>query len=96
MLLIPKNEEELEKIINENSNIYFYFTARWCNPCKMISPYFEELVEGENITGVKLDIDLFPDLSDYMEVYSVPTFIRISDETKYTGVNKDKLKELIV
>jgi thiol-disulfide isomerase/thioredoxin len=34
------------------------FTATWCGPCKMISPYFAELSEKfTNLIFVKCDVD---------------------------------------
>ena len=42
-----------------------YFTASWCGPCKMISPFFDELADA-NATGatfIKVDVDDMPDVA---------------------------------
>ena len=34
------------------------FSATWCGPCRMISPYFEELREAyPSIIFLKVDVD---------------------------------------
>lgn len=34
------------------------FSAAWCGPCRMISPYFEELsTKYSGITFIKVDVD---------------------------------------
>ena len=55
----------------------FYFTAKWCGPCKRISPLIEKLSEGLDESKVeiyKVDLDENDELSTELKVKSVPTF----------------------
>jgi len=51
-----------------------YFSAVWCQPCKMLGPVMEELQsEGYNIQ--KVDVDANPTLSQKYGVRNIPTVI---------------------
>jgi thioredoxin 1 len=54
-----------------------YFTASWCGPCKRIYPLIEQLSDGfdeEIIKIFKVDIDNNDELSEKLNIKSVPTF----------------------
>jgi thioredoxin 1 len=51
-----------------------YFSAVWCQPCKMLGPVMEELQsEGYNVQ--KVDVDANPTLSQKYGVRNIPTVI---------------------
>jgi thioredoxin 1 len=51
-----------------------YFSAVWCQPCRMLSPVMEELQsEGYNVQ--KVDVDANPTLSQKYGVRNIPTVI---------------------
>ena len=55
----------------------FYFTAKWCGPCKRVAPLIEKLSEGIDKTKVeffKVDIDENDTLASDLKIKSVPTF----------------------
>ena len=55
-----------------------YFTASWCQPCKMVRPLIEELkAEGLEISIV--DIDEYQQMAIQYKIKSVPTFIYLSN-----------------
>ena len=63
----------------DNKDCYnlLYFTAKWCGPCKKISPLLEKLSEGldsDIINIYKVDIDENDKLTDKLKIKSVPTF----------------------
>lgn len=84
-----------------NTNVYaiVYFWAPWCGPCKMMSPYFEELNnKHQNVEFIKVDIDEAEDIADFCNVRSIPTFIFYKNGSKIDvleGAHKDKLKQMI-
>ena len=64
-----------------------YFWAEWCNPCKTMSPLFEEYAKSENaINLVKVDVDAAQEISQQYNVMSIPTFLLFKDG-KVTGQN---------
>ena len=53
------------------------FWAEWCGPCKMISPYVDEIAakyEGKLRVG-KLDTDANPNTTMSYDVQGIPTLI---------------------
>jgi thioredoxin 1 len=77
------------------------FHATWCGPCKMISPYFENLStleEMKDVMFVKCDVDEAEDVAQYADVAAMPTFALIKDgklEQKVTGANIENVKNMI-
>ena len=55
----------------------FYFTAKWCGPCQKIKPMIQKLSDGMDDSKVEVcmvDIDENDELSDELQIESVPTF----------------------
>ncbi len=70
---ILEKTEDFEKLIKEG-NVIVDFFATWCGPCKMLSPVLDEVcVKNTDIKIVKVDIDLFEELTRSHGVMSVPT-----------------------
>ena len=70
-------ENDLSECSDKECHILFYFTAKWCGPCKRISPLIKKLSEGldESIVEIyKVDLDENDELSTELKVKSVPTF----------------------
>jgi thioredoxin 1 len=57
------------------------FWAEWCGPCKMLSPFLDEL--AEEYTGrikiAKINVDVEADLAGQHNVVSVPTMVVYKD-----------------
>ena len=72
-----------------------------CGPCKMISPYFEQMAsskEFSNVVFVKLDVDETPDLAQRYEVSSMPTFVFLRKGKivgRFSGASVQKLRDTI-
>ncbi|KAF1324557.1 Zz-type zinc finger-containing protein, partial [Globisporangium splendens] len=80
-----------------------YFTAKWCPPCKMISPIYDELsAKYPDIEFAKVDVDELNDttakagvrvrclvLYDAQDaaVYSMPTFFAFNDGKLQRGLS---------
>ena len=54
-----------------------YFSAAWCQPCKMLGPIMESLA-GE-INYEKIDVDNNQDLSIQYGVRNIPTLILVEN-----------------
>ena len=52
---------------------YLYFSAPWCNPCKMLSPVMEQV--SNTIPVNKINVDEQPDFAQKYGIRSVPTVV---------------------
>jgi len=103
MISICNNYEDLKNILsNSNNKIVIIDTyAKWCQPCKKISPYFESLSNDpsyENVIFVKIDIDHATNIHEYLDPEKLPTFYIFKNLMKiaeYTGSNEKQLKEFL-
>lgn len=73
MLIVNKNNYQ-EEVLNKNFVLVDFF-ADWCGPCRMISPFLEEIMEEMKIDIVKINIDESPELASDNEVMSIPTLM---------------------
>jgi thioredoxin len=50
------------------------FWASWCGPCLKLGPTLEKIKSkwGDNIDVVKVDVDDCPEISQYLDVSSIP------------------------
>ncbi len=51
----------------------FYFTATWCQPCKVFGPIMEKI--GQDYEVKKIDIEEDMDSTSRLGVMSVPTVV---------------------
>uniref|UniRef100_A0AAV1UFQ7 Thioredoxin domain-containing protein n=1 Tax=Peronospora matthiolae TaxID=2874970 RepID=A0AAV1UFQ7_9STRA len=75
-----------------------YFTAKWCPPCKMIGPIFDELsAQYKDIDFAKLDVDELNETTSKAGVRSMPTFFYFKDgkfqqSLSFSGADEDLLR----
>jgi len=76
-----------------------YFTAEWCNPCKIMKPIAEEINKDSAIKFKFIDVDENLDLCRSYNIKSVPTFILIKDKQEIKRAvgakNKEELREFL-
>ena len=78
------DRKELKTILKSNQITIIKASAEWCGPCKKITPLVDELLEQipENVKILHLDVDKGQNLSSYLRINAVPTFI------SYKGFDK--------
>jgi putative thioredoxin len=79
----------------------FYFTASWCQPCKVFGPIMESI--GKDYTVDKIDIEQDMNTATLLDVRSIPTVVIFERDTgtelgRFTGARtegwvRDFLKE---
>ena len=75
MVKLIKTEEEFNKEIM-NYKVVVDFFAKWCGPCKMLTPIIEEVSNELNeITFLKVDIDEIESLPRQFDIMSIPTLL---------------------
>ncbi|CAH0515056.1 unnamed protein product [Peronospora belbahrii] len=76
-----------------------YFMAKWCPPCKMISPIYDELsTKHEDIEFAKLDVDELNDTASKAGVRSMPTFFyfkngKFQQSLSFSGADEEILRK---
>ena len=69
-------DSEFDNYIQEDKLVIVDFWAKWCLPCRMVSPILESLSKEYNadqIVFVKMDVDDNPNTSEKYQITSVPT-----------------------
>lgn len=62
------------EVMNQKGIVVVDFWAKWCGPCKMLTPILEDLEEEiDNLKVVRVDIDENSDLVNMYGIQSVPT-----------------------
>ena len=94
-----KSRAKVKDALKAGRFTVIYFTAKWCGPCKVISPAFESLTQQyapQGLTGLKVDVDdADKDLLEHFQVEAMPTFVFIrGKEVVYTqqGASTSALK----
>ena len=75
---ITSKEQYLEYV--NSSRVLIDFNAKWCGPCRMLSPVLEEIAEeDEDLVILKIDTDLLPELAHADNVSSIPALFYLID-----------------
>lgn len=78
MKLLNENDFDLE--INKSNLTVVDFYADWCGPCKMLSPFLEQLSQQyTDVNWDKIDVDESQSLAARFSVSSIPTVIFFKD-----------------
>jgi thioredoxin len=91
---------KLNNYINKDK-VILYFTAKWCGPCRNISPVYMQLsTQYKNVSFCKLDVDAEDNktIMDKLNIESLPTFVffhKGSEVDRFTGSNSEMLKNKI-
>ena len=97
-MVIHYNNENINDLI-KGGVVVLDFYATWCGPCKMLSPILEELANEMNLTLVKIDVDMYEELSKEYKVMSIPSVFIYKDGNlinSFVGFkNKEDLKEIL-
>tara|TARA_B100001057_G_scaffold463851_1_gene518431 strand:+ start:146 stop:487 length:342 start_codon:yes stop_codon:yes gene_type:complete len=78
-VILISGEDEFINHVSKNQEmpdlILAYFTAKWCGPCKTISPIIENIAENNpHIKVLKIDVDDCEEVSEMCEIECMPTF----------------------
>ena len=52
-----------------------YYSAPWCQPCKMFGPVVEKYVEDNNLQLIKIDVDQSPQIAIDNQITSIPVLL---------------------
>ncbi len=73
---IIKNNEDLNKLINENDMLLIYFGSNSCSVCHAMKPKVEQLLgKYPKIKGVSVIVENSVELSAKYTVFTIPVII---------------------
>ncbi|CAN0861472.1 Protein MICRORCHIDIA 2 [Linum grandiflorum] len=79
--------------------VVIYFTATWCGPCRLMSPFLAEIAKKlPTVTFLKVDVDELKTVAADWAVEAMPTFMFVKDGkflNKVVGANKEELQQTI-
>lgn len=81
MAVINVKSSNFEKeVLHSKEPVLLDFFAKWCMPCKMLSPIINE-IDGEykNVKVCRVDIEAEPELAQIFQIMSIPTLVYIKD-----------------
>jgi thioredoxin 1 len=83
MNTIEITTDNYDEIVKSNEIVLIDFNAKWCGPCKTLTPIIEELATDnltkENIVISKVDVDSNKDLAAKFGIRSIPTIIYLKN-----------------
>lgn len=78
VLQINKNNFDLVK--NSDKKVLLDFYADWCGPCKMVSPFVDQIAEeNPQYLVAKINVDEESELASAFGVSSIPTLVVMKD-----------------
>lgn len=93
--------KEFQEFEKDNQTIFVDFWASWCGPCRMVSPFVDQVAEEYKgkLPVLKVEVEDQRELSERFEILSVPTLVVIKDGEIVDSINgfqpKEKITELI-
>ena len=81
MAVIEANPQNFNQLLNSDLPVLIDFWARWCGPCRMLTPLVDELAEEMDgrIVVAKCNVDENQDLAMQYGVMSIPTLVMLKD-----------------
>ncbi len=69
-------ENFAQEVLQSEKPVLLDFWARWCGPCRMLSPIVDEVAEERGDVKVgKVNVDEQPELAGEFGVMSIPTLL---------------------
>jgi thioredoxin 1 len=74
------------------------FWAEWCEPCKAIEIYLEQIAaeQPERVKVVKLDIESNPTVTSFYNVLTIPTLILFKNGQEVVRINGPLSKQTVL
>ena len=70
-------DSELNELLTKSGLVVLDYTAKWCGPCRVISPFIDQLAEEYNDRAqvFKVDLDENKENAKKFEIRSIPAVL---------------------
>jgi thioredoxin len=99
--IIGMTSEQYAKLLNTDKKVLIDFNAKWCAPCKKMSPYLDKMQKdmADKVVIIRLDADENKTLMKEMKIDELPTLLLYENKEikwKHSGFisEKDLKKQL--
>ncbi len=76
MSVLSINKNNFNEVLNSDKRVLLDFYADWCNPCRMVSPFVEQIAdENPQYLVGKINVDDEPELANKFGVSGIPTLV---------------------
>ncbi len=74
-------DSEFKQLLRSEKMLVVDYTASWCGPCRLISPYIDQLAEEYEGRAkvVKIDLDQNPEQAKELGIRSLPSVLFFKD-----------------
>lgn len=97
--IIGMSSQEYAELLNTDKKVLVDFYAKWCAPCKKMSPYLEKMKKemSDKVVIIPLNADDNPTLIKEMKILELPTLLIYENKKikwKHTGyISEEDLKK---
>jgi thioredoxin 1 len=67
------NDAKFNEDVLKKEFVLVDFYAEWCGPCRVITPFLEEIQSEKGVEVFKVNIDESPNIASQYDVMSIPT-----------------------
>lgn len=76
MSVLKINKNNFSEVLNSEKRVLLDFYADWCNPCRMVSPFVEQIAqENPQYLVAKVNVDEEPELASQFGVSGIPMLV---------------------
>lgn len=76
MSVLNVTKSNFEQVKSSEKKVLLDFYADWCGPCRMVSPFVNEIAsEHPEYLVCKINVDEEPELASVFDVFSIPTLV---------------------
>ena len=76
MSVLQLTQENFDLVKSSDKKVLIDFYADWCGPCRMVSPFVDQIAEERpDILVAKVNVDEQAELANTFGVSSIPTLV---------------------
>lgn len=91
--------EDIDSVIQNHKHVLLKFHAKWCSPCKALSPIVDEVAALQSLKVVNIDVDENAQATMKYRIRGIPALILFRDGHPIAyhigAANRDRINDFI-